>query len=490
MQPPPNGRHSHPLQHLPESPQPWCRGQNLRRARPCLAGFAAKPMAELRGTAAPGDRNTAVDVLRGLVVLLLVPDPSGGFSFHRMAELHPDSVVWSALGRMFSHVAWEGVAVWDLVMPVFAFVIGVAMPLSQQSRRQRGAGRAEVLTRVVLRSATLVVLGLLLVYGVKNVVDELILLLVLATGLPVVRAMSREFGTPSSSRASLAEIGFGVLALAVAVAWMVAHPQRLYDLELHQILILIGLAYLPAFLLQSERPLRQALAAFAVILGHATVHTAYAVRAGTAVAAGDVHGWLAAGWVQGDNAAVALDRWLLNLLPRAQPYVGNFHDYHTLQFVPLIAVMLAGALVGRAVAHGVDGATLARRCAAAAAAGLLAAWALTLAGIPLVKSLWTPSWTILATSVCLLSMAVLLVWFDGRRRSRVAELVAVLGANALLLYVLASAERWRIVKLWQPLFEAFPGTAGWRPLLEALLVLLTLWVLAWVLYKRGLLVRV
>jgi predicted acyltransferase len=78
----------------------------------------------------PVPRIAAVDALRGLAILLLVPDVYGGFSFYIMARQQPDSVQWSALATQFTHVAWRGVALWDLIMPVFVFVVGVSMALS------------------------------------------------------------------------------------------------------------------------------------------------------------------------------------------------------------------------------------------------------------------------------------------------------------------------------------------------------------------------
>src|SRR6185436_10078218 len=43
-------------------------------------------------------RVVAVDVFRGLVILILVPDVLGGFSFFRVAHEFPDSTFWSSLG--------------------------------------------------------------------------------------------------------------------------------------------------------------------------------------------------------------------------------------------------------------------------------------------------------------------------------------------------------------------------------------------------------
>src|SRR5436309_3248582 len=75
-------------------------------------------------------RVVAVDILRGLVLILLLPDLAGGFSFYQMAERYPDHWLWEPLASQFRHVPWSGVALWDLVMPLFVFVIGLSMALS------------------------------------------------------------------------------------------------------------------------------------------------------------------------------------------------------------------------------------------------------------------------------------------------------------------------------------------------------------------------
>ena len=98
-------------------------------------------------TSSPGARIVGVDALRGLVMLMLLPDLAGGFSFYRMAELHPDSAAWQFLGRQFTHAQWAGAHVWDFVMPVFALLVGVSLALSQAARTARGLRQAAVTRR-------------------------------------------------------------------------------------------------------------------------------------------------------------------------------------------------------------------------------------------------------------------------------------------------------------------------------------------------------
>lgn len=441
-----------------------------------------------------GGRVVAVDVLRGLVLLLLVPDTLGGFSFYRMAELHPDHPVWTALARQFSHVEWSGAAIWDLVMPLFVFLVGVSMAMSYRRRKSGGATDGEMLRLAALRSATLIVLGLLVQMTFTSHLDEALLFLVLATGLPLATIVGRSAGRPlppaPASPSAALSAAWVLIVLGCAVAWMAHDPGKLGRYELHQILILIGLAYLPAFFLMRHDDWIKAIAAIALIAAYGLAFALYAPHADAAPVAGPWPSLVASHWRSGDNVAAAFDRWLLNLLPRAEPYAGNPHDYHTLQFVPLISVMLAGAIAGRSIIEGRGDRALPLRLGLAGVAGLAASWVLTVSGFPLVKSLWTPSWTVFSASVSLILLAMALRLFDSGRRAAWAKPLVVLGANSILLYVLAMTERWRVVSLWQRIVPPDVMAVSWRPVLESLLVLAVFWMLAAVLDRLRVYVRI
>jgi predicted acyltransferase len=59
------------------------------------------------------------------------------------------------------HVSWEGFTAWDLVMPLFLFVVGVAMPLSFAKRLGRGQSTARLFVHVIYRVIVLWVLGMI-----------------------------------------------------------------------------------------------------------------------------------------------------------------------------------------------------------------------------------------------------------------------------------------------------------------------------------------
>jgi predicted acyltransferase len=59
------------------------------------------------------------------------------------------------------HVPWEGFTAWDLIMPLFLFMVGTAMPFSFGKRLAAGHSRGRLLFHVFYRVAVLWVLGMI-----------------------------------------------------------------------------------------------------------------------------------------------------------------------------------------------------------------------------------------------------------------------------------------------------------------------------------------
>src|SRR5262249_47333904 len=93
-------------------------------------------------------RLLSLDVFRGVAVagMILVNHP--GNPRH----------VWPPL----AHAHWNGCTLADLLFPAFLFIVGVAIAQSMALRKQDTAARGALLRRILLRTLTLFVLGLLL----------------------------------------------------------------------------------------------------------------------------------------------------------------------------------------------------------------------------------------------------------------------------------------------------------------------------------------
>lgn len=436
-------------------------------------------------------RVLAVDILRGLVLVLLLPDLAGGFSFYKVAEAIPESPVWRALATQFQHVEWTGVALWDLVMPLFVFMVGVSMALSYASRRRAGQSEASLLWHAAIRSLALFLLGMLLQFKAQSRFEQLLPFLVLSTGLPIGRGLRRLVRRDETGTAEHIDIAYAVVVLVLVGAWVATHYRQLGHYEIgDSILALVGLAYLPAFLMQRWNLRHQVIATVSVLAIYWVAFTLYPVSPATPVAGQGVLPGTFVHWNKGTNLASAFDAWFLPMLPRGEPYRGNPHDYHSLLFVPLIAAILFGAIVGRLLAEHGPSRPLALRFIGASLLGIVLAGLMSATVSPLLKSLLTPTWSVFSSSACLLLLGSLMLLLGDRYRPIWAQPLVVLGTNSILLYVLASTERWRILSLWDRLLggTGVPSLPWW-PLLESCLVLATLWILAFGLYRAKIFVR-
>ena len=100
----------------------------------------------------------SLDVLRGLdmffltclsYVFLTLPDISGNTLF-----------LW--LASQCEHPEWAGFTMYDIVFPMFIFIVGVAMPFSFSRRLESGGNKRQLYAHVFVRTIILMILGVVL----------------------------------------------------------------------------------------------------------------------------------------------------------------------------------------------------------------------------------------------------------------------------------------------------------------------------------------
>src|SRR5437588_3041624 len=101
-------------------------------------------------------RLMAVDALRGFDMFWIIGADSLVAALHR---LKPNSVT-NFLANQLEHAEWEGFHFYDLIFPLFVFLVGVSIVLSLTKTIER-AGRHEAVKRVVRRGIRLFVVGIL-----------------------------------------------------------------------------------------------------------------------------------------------------------------------------------------------------------------------------------------------------------------------------------------------------------------------------------------
>lgn len=100
-------------------------------------------------------RNLSLDAYRGFIMILLV---SGGFGFSKL----PPEPIYRFIANQFEHKPWGGAVFYDLIMPAFLFMVGVAMSFSLGRRMEKGESFQSLLKHVAARSAKLLLISQIL----------------------------------------------------------------------------------------------------------------------------------------------------------------------------------------------------------------------------------------------------------------------------------------------------------------------------------------
>ena len=392
-------------------------------------------------------RLRSLDTYRGLVMLLMV---SGGLGLVDVASHFPNSRVWQFLARQADHARWQGCTLWDLIMPAFLFIVGVALPFSIASRRRRGQRAERRFAHAVWRSVVLVLLGILLASN----------------------------GAPRT--------------------------------EFHFINVLaqIGLGYWLVFLFAERSPRVQALAFIAILVAYGYWFYRHPLPAATFddASVGVPKDWhrlegMAAHWDLNTNPAAAFDRWFLNIFPRREPFRFRAAGGTTLNFIPSVATMLLGVMAGNCIRSSRDERQKVRGLLAAGALLLAAGIALDpaiLPGIdstrwticPIVKRIWTPSYVLYSGGWAVLAAAALYWIIDVRHIHRWTFPLVVVGMNSLVMYLLAAlAAGWTRRTLHTHL-GPLPFEWTYGPIVESLSELVLFWLVCLWLYRNRVFVRI
>jgi len=103
----------------------------------------------------PVDRLVSLDALRGFDMLWI----TGGTSILLGLGKVLQRPWFDKFLEQFEHVPWQGLHFFDLIWPLFMFVMGAAIPLSVAKRRARGATDRSLLLHAVRRALIMFCLG-------------------------------------------------------------------------------------------------------------------------------------------------------------------------------------------------------------------------------------------------------------------------------------------------------------------------------------------
>jgi predicted acyltransferase len=108
------------------------------------------------GTPPAANRIVAIDALRGFDMFWI----AGGREVLLTAVAIFKDPVPPWLAHQFEHSDWIGFTAWDLIMPLFLFVVGAAMPFAFARRLEEGQPKGQLYVKITRRTLILFVLGM------------------------------------------------------------------------------------------------------------------------------------------------------------------------------------------------------------------------------------------------------------------------------------------------------------------------------------------
>ncbi|MBN2411352.1 DUF5009 domain-containing protein [candidate division KSB1 bacterium] len=105
----------------------------------------------------PSGRVLSIDALRGFDMFWII----GGDVFFKSVFRLFNRPFADALVEQLDHSAWHGFTFYDLIFPLFLFIVGLSMPFAIGRRKEKGHTKKEIFGHIIKRALTLLVLGLI-----------------------------------------------------------------------------------------------------------------------------------------------------------------------------------------------------------------------------------------------------------------------------------------------------------------------------------------
>lgn len=441
-----------------------------------------------------GGRLASLDAFRGLIMFVLA---AHGFGIAHFAMLSADAPAWEVvdydtwqfLGFHFRHAKWVtvhsqyGIAFWDLIQPAFMFMVGVAMPFSYARRSAFGDSSLRRAGHALIRAVVLVLLGVFL-YSLGH------------------------------SRTN----------------WIFPN-----------VLAQIGLGYFFVYLLLGQSWKVQAGAIAMILVGYWALFWMnpppedYDLAAYTSDDVGVLEGNMAP-WSKNANVAFRFDQWLLPQLrspessadstaegeplkdvtdspttadggllwnlffSNPEEYRFNRGGYTTLNFVPSIATALLGVLCAQLLMSDRRPRSLLLMLFAIGALNVVLGLTAHVTVCPIVKRIWTPSWTLFSGGCVIWMLALFYLLFDVLPLRKLSWPLRVVGMNSLAVYLMGEllhgwvqdkVVRIHLSGLLETLFSAQTlQDDGFARIIYPTASILIIWLVCVWMYRNRLFVRV
>ncbi len=182
------------------------------------------------------------------------------------------------------------------------------------------------------------------------------------------------------------------------------------------------------------------------------------------------------------------DLWFLNLFPRSEAFTGN--PYSTLNFIPSFVTMLMGLMCGQVLkSNSLTDSVKLRKLLIAAAACFVAGIVWSFLSCPIVKKLWSPSWTLYSGGYVIAALALFYWIIDVKKWKAWVFPFVVVGLNPLTMYYLGQVCKSFTVRTLKTHLPDVWFTGAFGPVVEALLVVAVFWLILWWMFRNKVFVR-
>lgn len=386
-------------------------------------------------------RLVSLDALRGTFMLLMLNEAT---RLPLVARSFPHSAIWAFIAFNTDHVPWQGCSLHDLIQPGFSFLVGAAMPFSIASRKAKGQGFRELIGHAMWRAFLLIILGIFL------------------------RSIHR--------------------------------TQTYFTFE--DTLTQIGLGYVFLFLLAFTRVRTQVIVALVILIAFWGAFALYPAPgpnfdyARVGVPADWAHNYTGflSHFNKNSNLSWAFDVWFLNLFPREQPFVYNEGGWSTLSFIPTLATMILGLITGEWLKSSKSKSEKLRGLVIAGVGLILSGLVLQWVGLcPIVKRVWTSSYTLYSGGLVILMLAGFYALIDFKGWRRWAFPLVVVGMNSIAIYVMS----WTMEDFFRSAVQIHLGrtiaaivSPTFLPIAHGLAVMLIFWTILFWMYRRKIFLRI
>ena len=366
-------------------------------------------------------RLLSLDVLRGFDIFLLVALQP--VLLAALKQLDCEALNDTLLYQL-DHAEWEGMRVWDLVMPLFLFMSGVTMPYSLPKYKTQN-GNLKVWMRVLKRFVLLYVLGMVVQGNLLALEPDRLYL-------------------------------YSNTLQSIAVGYLLTVPMVLY-----------------------LKP-KQQIVAIAVLM------VVYSVP---------MH--LCGDWGAQTNFAAMVDKTVLGrfrdgsvVAADGSVMFAGWYDYTWLwSSLTFCCTVALGSLAGSVTKNGNTDRNATARKLAVYGAVLLVAGLLCGLAQPIIKRIWTVSFTLYSAGWCYLLLALFYWWIDVKGHTKGWGGLLCFGCNAITAYLIGEIVNFRgIAQSLLYGLEQYIG--GWYPVLLTLCNSTIVFFILKVMYRAKLFLKV